>query len=210
MTRRYLALSLPSLPVDRLRRQNPDWAAQPVAVWATIGNRRCLTATDAPGLHPGQALADAQAIRPDAVFAEADPAADAALLDRLALWALRFTPLAAVDGEDGLLLDTTGVEALFGGEQALLVTVLESFRTGGYRAQGAIAGTPGCAAALARSAPRPLVLPPGDEPAALLPLPLAALRLPPDIIQGLARLGLQRIGDLLRQPRGPLARRFGR
>jgi protein ImuB len=203
-------LCLPWLPLDRLRRQNPDWAERPVAVWGTVGNRRCLTATDAPGLHPGQALADAQAIRPDAVFAEADVEADAALLERLALWALRFTPLAALDGADGLLLDTTGVEDLFGGEVALLATVLESFRAGGYRAQGAIAGTPGCAAALARSVPRPLVLPPGDEQAALLPLPLTALRLPPGIIQGLNRLGLQKVGDLLRQPRGPLARRFGR
>ncbi|MFC7611211.1 Y-family DNA polymerase [Teichococcus aestuarii] len=210
MSRRYLALSLPSLPVDRLRRQHPGWAGRPVAVWASIGNRRCLFATDAPGLHPGRALADAQAIRPDAVFAEADAEADAALLERLALWALRFTPLAAVDGADSLLLDTTGVENLFGGEESLLATVLESFRVGGYRAQGAIAGTPGCAAALARSAPRPLVLPSGDEPAALIPLPLTALRLPPEMVQGLARLGLQRIGDLLRQPRGPLARRFGR
>ncbi|MFC7611320.1 Y-family DNA polymerase [Teichococcus aestuarii] len=184
MSRRYLALSLPSLPVDRLRRQHPGWAGRPVAVWASIGNRRCLFATDAPGLHPGRALADAQAIRPDAVFAEADAEADAALLERLALWALRFTPLAAVDGADSLLLDTTGVENLFGGEESLLATVLESFRVGGYRAQGAIAGTPGCAAALARSAPRPLVLPSGDEPAALIPLPLTALRLPPEMVQG--------------------------
>jgi len=210
MTRRYLALSLPGLPVDRLRRQHPGWIGRPVAIWGTLGNRRCLTATDAPALHPGQALADAQAIQPDAVFAEADPEAAAALLERLALWTLRFTPLAAVDGADGLLLDTTGVEGLFGGEQALLAAVLESFRAGGYRAQGVIAGTPGCAAALARSSSQPRVLPPGDERAALLPLPLAALRLPPETVQGLARLGLQRVGDLLRQPRGPLARRFGR
>ncbi|MFC3127238.1 Y-family DNA polymerase [Pseudoroseomonas globiformis] len=210
MSRRYLALVLPLLPLDRLRRQQPELAGRPLAVWGMIGNRRLLTATDAPGLFVGQALADAQAILPELVLVEADPAADAALLERLALWTLRFTPLAAVDGQDGLLLDTTGVDGLFGGEDALLASVLEGFRSGGYRVLGAVAGTPGCAAALARCSPRPLVLPPDNEAAALAPLPLSALRLPADTIQALARLGLRRVGELLRQPRGPLARRFGR
>ncbi|WP_419900286.1 hypothetical protein [Roseomonas sp. USHLN139] len=114
VSRRYLALCLPYLPLDRLRRQHPDWDDRPLAVWAAVGNRRCLTATDAPCLSPGQALADAQAILPDLILADADPDGDAAILERLALWALRFTPLSAVDGEDGLMLDTTGVEALFG------------------------------------------------------------------------------------------------
>lgn len=210
MSRRYLALCLPYLPLDRLRRQHPEWDERPLAVWAAVGNRRCLTATDAPGLFPGQALADAQAILPDLILADSDPDGDAAVLERLALWALRFTPLSAVDGEDGLMLDTTGVEALFGGEPALLAAVLESFASGGYRALAAIAGTPGCAAALARSGTAPQVLLPGKELDSLSCLPLQALRLPQDIVNGLGRLGLRQVGDVLRQPRGPLARRFGR
>ncbi|MFW5642010.1 MAG: DUF6504 family protein, partial [Roseicyclus sp.] len=44
---------------------------------------------------------------------------------------------------------------------------------------------------------------------ALAPLPVAALRVAPETAQGLARLGLRQIGDLLGMPRAGLARRFG-
>jgi protein ImuB len=74
----------------------------PVATWDTHGNCRLLTGVDAPNstLHLGQALADAQAMRPDLVLRPADPEADAAFLERLALWASRFTPLAAADAPE--------------------------------------------------------------------------------------------------------------
>ncbi|MBP2293029.1 Y-family DNA polymerase [Azospirillum rugosum] len=42
------------------------------------------------------------------------------------------------------------------------------------------------------------------------PLPIAALRLPPATIDGLAAVGLRRIGDLHALPRATLAARFGR
>lgn len=53
------------------------------------------------------------------------------------------------------------------------------------------------------------IAPPGRTRQALTPLPIAALRLPPDIVTGLARLGLRRIGDLWGMPRAGLTRRFG-
>ncbi|MFC4169039.1 Y-family DNA polymerase [Teichococcus aestuarii] len=210
MSRRYLALALPDLTLDRLRRQHPALAGQPFAAWASRGPRRWLTAVAAPGLQPGQAVADAQAIHPGLLLFEASPAADAALLTRLALWAMRFTPLAAVDGTDGLMLDVTGVAGLFGGEAALLAAVERSFAAGGYRVRGAIAGAPGTAAALASAAGAPCLLPGEAGPEILPAVPLAALGLPPATLQGLARLGLHSLGDALRQPRAPLARRFGR
>lgn len=67
-----------------------------------------------------------------------------------------------------------------------------------------------------RSAPTPAsgrdtrIAPSGQTYNALAPLPVAALRLDPKTTEGLARLGLRRIGDLLGQPRASLARRFGR
>ncbi|WP_299746350.1 DNA polymerase Y family protein [uncultured Tateyamaria sp.] len=51
---------------------------------------------------------------------------------------------------------------------------------------------------------------PGQTYSALSPLPIAALRLEPDMTAQLGRLGLRRVGDLLGQPRAGLARRFGR
>lgn len=54
------------------------------------------------------------------------------------------------------------------------------------------------------------IAPPGQTRQAIAPLPLAALRLPGDTVEGLARLGLRRIDDILGMPRAALARRFGR
>jgi protein ImuB len=54
------------------------------------------------------------------------------------------------------------------------------------------------------------IAPPGQTYGALGPLPVAALRLEPELTGQLARLGLRRVGDLLGQPRAALARRFGR
>ncbi len=51
---------------------------------------------------------------------------------------------------------------------------------------------------------------PGQCYGALSPLPIAALRLEPDAVAQLNRLGLRRIGELLGQPRAALARRFGK
>src|SRR5205085_6410130 len=50
---------------------------------------------------------------------------------------------------------------------------------------------------------------PGGSPAAITPLPVAALRLPCEMVDDLRRLGFDRIGDLLTKPRAPLALRFG-
>ena len=44
----------------------------------------------------------------------------------------------------------------------------------------------------------------------LAPLPIAALRLTPQEVDGLGKVGLRTVGELLGQPRAPLARRYGR
>ncbi|SHL40588.1 protein ImuB [Roseovarius litoreus] len=56
----------------------------------------------------------------------------------------------------------------------------------------------------------PRIAPPGQTHGALADLPVAALRLDPETVAQLGRLGLRRVGDLTGQPRAPLARRFGR
>lgn len=205
--RRILALHLPFLPTERLRTEGP------AACWTTEGSRRLLTALSpeaaAAGLQPGQALADAQAILPGLALHPADQGSDTAWLRRLALWCLAVTPLPAADPPDGLLLDVTGIAHLHGGEEALLERVAARFARAGLTVRAVIAGSPATAAALARAGRHGALIPPGGERAAIAPLPLAALRLPPAMLGALHRLGLRRVGDLLRQPRAPLARRFG-
>ena len=54
-------------------------------------------------------------------------------IDALADWSRRFTPLAATDGLDGLVLDVAGAAHLIGGEAALLALVERKFSRHGAR-----------------------------------------------------------------------------
>ena len=160
------------------------------------------------GLMVGQALSDARAIVPDLAVEPADPDADAALLVGLAEWCDRYTPLVALDAPDGLFLDITGCAHLFGGEAALLEDLAVRLRAQGLAARFGLADTAGAAWAVARFATRPLVAP-GEQEAAIAPLPVGALRLAAETAAGLSRLGLKTVGQVLAQPRAPLTARFG-
>jgi protein ImuB len=200
-----------------------------VALVARAGARVMLAAVDdtaaLAGLAPGMPLAGAHALAPDLETAPHDPQGDAAALARLATWCEGYSPWTASDGLElggaaGLRLDATGCAHLFGGEPALLADQ-EAWLAGlGFTARAALAETLGAAWALARFGPPqgasetllrvvPRVVPPGGLRAALAPLPPAALRLPAETCELLARLGLRRIGDLLELPPAVLVPRFG-
>jgi protein ImuB len=181
-----------------------------------IGNRDLIAAAcpraRALGLAPGMALAKARVLVRGLDVRPADPQGDAAWLARLGLFAARrWTPRAAMSGPDGLWLDLTGVAHLFGGEEAMCRRILAFCRRLGFFARIAVAGTAGAAHALARfGGERPLLLcPPGGEADAIAAMPLAALRLDPDLLGAADRLGVERIGELIAMPRAPLQRRFG-
>lgn len=166
----------------------------------------------AVGVAPGQPLAEARALAAGLRVHPADPAGDAAALDRLADWATRYTPWTAAEGE-GLWLDISGCAHLFGGEAALQTDLLIRLGRVGYAARAAVADTPGAAWAAARfiagGQEAGVILAPGSARDRLAPLSVAALRLPPAMVAELERLGLRRVGDLLPLPRATLARRFG-
>ncbi len=162
-------------------------------------------------------LADARAIVPELVAVPADPEEEARALSALADWCGRYTPLVALSGADGLFLDVTGCAHLAGGEEALLADLLRRVRRAGLAARAALADAPGAAWALARfaetGAANGIVVKPGEAEAALMPLPAASLRLPPDVAENLSRVGLRRVADLHRLAegggRGALAVRYG-
>lgn len=156
-------------------------------------------------------VAKAQALAPGLAVIDADPRADAEGLDRLALWALRrISPVVMADPPAGLVIDTTGADHLHGGEAALLAAIVERFAASGVEARAAVADTWGAAHGAARFTMRTtLIIPPGETAPFLGRLPIAALRLQPDIVAGLRKLGFERVGELMDQPRAPLALRFG-
>ena len=161
------------------------------------------------GVYPGMALADARAVVPALATLPADPAADAALLARIAAWCGRYTPWTVPEGGDGVWLDVTGCAHLFGGERDMLRDLLSRLAGFGMTARAALADTPGAAWALSHYGEGSRVVPPGGAERALAALPVAALRLGPAAVAGLTRLGLKRVGDLYAMPRAPVTLRFG-
>ena len=214
--RRFLSLWLPHLSTDRARRLNAIDGRSALATVATIANARRLVDVDANAvklaLSPGLTLADARARHPALVVAEADPVKEAKLLERLADACARFTPLVALDGPDGLMLDVSGVAHLFGGEAGLVEEIRARFARQKFSLSQGLADTPAAAWALARYGLERLA-PAGVEGKAFAKLfydlPLAALRLEAQVVADLSRAGLKRIGDVAFRPRAPIAARFG-
>jgi protein ImuB len=221
LLQRILALWLPLLPTERIFRQRfgRSWRSRlpqgtpPLVVSRREDNAQRIAALDARAsalrLKTGMGIADARAMHPGIEVVEAEPEADRRLLESLADWCDRYTPLVALDGADGLFLDITGCAHLFGGERALLDDLLSRLFHQGFEARAGLASTPGAAWAAARFHGTSIV-PAGGEASLIAPLPLAALRLDGAVCNSLEGVGLRTAGAVMQTPRAPLVRRFGR
>jgi protein ImuB len=198
--KRIASIWLPHLAIERWAKANgfaPDYPIV-LTVEGTHGPiiHAVTKAAAERGAQCGARLTDARALDPALIAMPADPDGDAALVQRLAKWAGRWSPLVEADG-DGLRLDVTGVAHLFGGEEALVRDIRQRFAQIGLTSRIAIASTATAAWALSHFG--------GDE---LAPLHVSALRLEPETVRTLERLGLKTIGALMEMPRLALARRF--
>jgi protein ImuB len=214
-------LWLPRWPIDRLRLSHQKGSAAPAekVPFATVSDaagRRLLAAVNpaaaASGLSPGMPLADALSFLPGLATALAEPAEDSAALRRLAEWCGRYSPWTAPDGTDGVRIEITGSAHLWGGEASLAIDLMTRLDRRGVAGRIAIADTLAAAWAIARFAEMGdsvVIVPSGEQRAALAPLLVEALRLDPSTTQGLRRVGLKRIGDLYAMPRDALTQRFG-
>ncbi|WP_232830497.1 DNA polymerase Y family protein [Oceanicella sp. SM1341] len=170
----------------------------------TAASREALRA----GARPGQALTDARAACPGLRVLQAEPEADRALLEHLARAAQRHAPIVAMDGPDGLLLDTTGCAHLFGGEAGLMADCTGRLERAGFTLRAGLAPTPGLARALALCGTGREIVTAEQAAARADALPVAALRLAPERVVLLRRLGLASVGALRALPRATLERRF--
>jgi protein ImuB len=224
--RRVVSLFLPSWSTDRVRlHEAAAGTAAPMGVQtgaqtgilvlaARQGSRRLITAVSAGaaalGLFTGMAVSQAQAMVPGLCLGEADPEGDLAALQRLAVWCLRLSPLAAPCAPDGVWIDSTGCAHLHGGEARMLGRLVQRLAEAGIAARAAMAGTPGCAHAVARFGTAAItIVPPAGAAAAMARLPVPALRVAPETAEALGRLGFDTVGQLMAAPRAPLTRRFG-
>ena len=217
--RRLLAVWLPWWPVERLARQEPELPLdRPLVLIRVEAGRQLIAgynlAASGLGLAIDQPLADARALVPALATRPADPEGDRLALTALADWATRYCPWVALADEATLLLDITGCAHLFApvgaSRQRAEATLAREIgrRLGGFglTARLAIAATPGAAWGHARHDRYPG---PHYGPRDLRTLPVAALRLPEELLEGLRRFGLRRIGDVLALPRPALTARFG-
>ncbi|MDG2523692.1 DNA polymerase Y family protein [Caulobacter segnis] len=225
---RILSLWCPNWPITTWRRKNAagldlsspakrgrgEEKPRPLVLIQSEAGTRKLAAVDRTavslGLFAGQKAADAAALVPELDSVDYDPDGDAAALEALCDWCVRFSPAVAVDGLDGLFLDITGVSHLWDGEAAMASDLIARLAANAIPARAAVADTAGAAWALARfGRARVVTVPPGKQADALRPLPIAALRLDEAAAAQLPRLGLTRVGKIMDQPRAALARRFG-
>jgi len=215
--RRYLALFLPRWATDCYKRRHADLAAasRPLVLYEQQGSALRIVSVDAAasglGLLPGQSLSDARALVPYVDAREIDrPLLTAAFAD-FADWHSYASPIVSILTDvipfGDLVLDITGVSHLFGGEEAMLQSVLARLKALGLSVSGAIASQVGTAWALAHFASCQVLT--GPVAPVLADLPAAALRLSQEQAEGLRQLGLKRIGQLYRYNRKALQARFG-
>lgn len=213
MPNRYVAIWFPHLLTDRLIIRRPDLQKAAFVLAAPERGRMMVkatnTAVEAAGIFTGMVVADAKAVLPMLQVMEYKPGNAEKLLEALARWCVRYTPLAATDPPDGLLLDVSGCPHLWGGERPYLKDIITRLKNSGYDTRAAIASTIGTAWAIARYGKVTPVIESGTEADALLPLPPPALRLEPGIVARMDKLGLKSIGSFMGMQRSALRRRFG-
>lgn len=213
MHKRYLSIWFPHFATDRLTRLHPELRDRSFLLYAPERGRMVVTASSRAlykeGIVPGMVVADVRAILPSVEVFHANPVAEEKLLNAIAEWCLRYTPIVATDPPDGLMLDISGCAHLWGGELSYLQTITARLHRSGYDVRTAIADTIGTAWAMARYGKNMSVVVPGGQADALLPLPPVALRLDAVTLQRMEKLGFRQIGQLIRIPGSNLRRRFG-
>lgn len=167
----------------------------------------------------------------DVVISRHDPVLDDSALNQVAWWFQQtISPLTAIESLDAkpwaghirhqresLICDITGVTHLFDGEDGTMRRATSLLESLGLAGRMAIADTIGAAWAVSHhaiarthdAADRCFVVPPRGQQSAIEPLDASALRIAPETVDTLSRLGIESIGQLLRLPRSGIAPRLG-
>jgi len=148
-------------------------------------------------------------------------------LYRLVLWALKFSPLAALDEElvtayrrrelpdlnplhYGITLETSGTERIHRSEENLIQKILYELSQSGIKTRIAAAPTAGAAWAFSRYAAQPVSMTTQQDLLTELgKLPIEALRIKPGELSVFHQLGIRQIKQLLGLSPESLTARFG-
>lgn len=212
MPKRYVAIWFRHLHTDRQVRRQPELRGLPFVMAAPDKGRMVIYAASAAaeqqGIYRRAVVADARAILPELLVIQEVPD-PAPLLTALAEWCLRYTPIAAVDLPEGIILDVTGCTHLWGGEMAYIQDITNKLQHIGYDIRLGMADTIGAAWAVSRYRSSMPMVAPGMQREALSALPPASLRLEEHTAQRLHKLGLYTVGSIIGMTTASLRRRFG-
>lgn len=214
MMKRFVSIWFPYLLTDWYALHNKAVRDLPFVLKATARNSICITAANIlavqKGIYTGMALADARAIYPALESFDAIQGTSENLLKKIAAWCIRFAPVVAVDGSDGIIIDATGCSHLLGSDHAYVADIINRLKAKGFFAKAAMADTIGAAWAMARFRNKSCIVHSGKHQESIRLLPVQALRLPADTVERLHKLGLHQIKDIMHMPPRTLSRRFGK
>lgn len=212
MAGRYVTIWFPYLETDWFELRKPELKTVPFVLCAPAHGRMLATAVNVvaakAGIRKGMTLADARATLPSLLNFDAKPDLPRQLLERIAEWCIRFTPVAAPDPPDGIILDASGCAHLWDGDEAYVKDIIDRLAQRGYHVKAAMADTIGAAWGVVRFSGT-WVIQEGRQLEALRSLPPEALRLDGATCARLHKLGLKSIQDFISFPASSLRRRFG-
>ncbi|MGE3923314.1 MAG: DNA polymerase Y family protein [Lautropia sp.] len=217
----WLGLHFPQLPLElfepgqRLLAKASGTAELPFAICNRAIVEQVNPAARARGIEVGHQRATALAIAADLILQDRDLAAELDALQRLAGWALQFTPRLSLQPPiaertgAGLLLEIGPSLRLFGGLAALTKRMRQDLTALGFTAAIAVAPTATAASLFARWRDGLIVSSPAELTARLDRLPLALLDSLCSQPEAVTAIGARAFADLTGLPRAGLARRFG-
>lgn len=208
----WACILLPSLALDGALRNRPI-VGGPFALVAGPEQQPRLVAINVharhAGLHPGQRLAEAEAICRNLLTAEHDPRRLASDLYLIAAWAYRFSSEVALVPPRAIVLEVGRSLGLFGPWPRLETRLREELAGLGFHHRIALAPNPCAAKVLAGVTNGACILGDNELERALAAVPIARAGLPTNAAEALPGMGIRSLGGLLALPRSGLQRRFG-
>lgn len=201
----WLAIQLPNLAVESVA--GDDSSPRVVADrHVLVANAAALRA----GIQLGATTSTARALLPQLEVVVPDGARTLATLVDLAPRLSTVTSdVCVVEDGPALLGEIAGSVRLFGSISAVIDRAIDAFQDAAVTLRWAVAPTPSGALLLATERPTSVTLEVELLRVSLARLPVQCLPLPDSQVDQLVRVGMRRIGDVLKLPRAGLARRLG-
>ena len=193
----WLCLQFQQLPVEIFTRERTN---KPVVVTARQRIVHTNQVASASGIRIGSSVDTAYILAGDLVCFERDEEKEFETLQRLAQWAYQFTPNVSVKAPDSLLLDIKSSLKLFDGIENIKTNIHQGLQRLGYSAMLGVHKTPLAAILTAKTV---------TARTTLTETTVDKLDIDQHIIEGLQRMGVHSLADILDLPQSGLARRFG-